>query len=69
MYLCVSGVETKFKNCYYSTYITPLLIPEMNEVKVLDDGVEFGGAVNLTTIGSTIDELKTKLPGNLFLHG
>lgn len=56
------GVEVKFKHFHYPVLIMPNQIPEMNEIKIDEKGVEFGAAVTLMDIDKTFNELIETLP-------
>lgn len=56
------GVEVKFKHFHYPVLIFPNQIPEMNEINIRDDGVEFGASVTLMDIDKTLAKLIEELP-------
>lgn len=56
------GVEVKFKHFLYPVLIFPNQIPEMNDIKIRDDGIEFGASVTLMDIDKTLEQIIETLP-------
>lgn len=56
------GVEVKFKHFHYPILIMPNQIPEMNHIRIDEDGVEFGASVTLMDIDKTFAHLIDTLP-------
>lgn len=56
------GVEIKFKHFHYPVMIMPNQIPEMIEIDIREDGVEFGASVTLMDIDKTLAHLIDTLP-------
>ncbi|KAI4462156.1 xanthine dehydrogenase [Holotrichia oblita] len=48
------GVEVKFKHFQYPILIQPSRVQELNEIKYLQDGIQFGAAVTLQDIESVL---------------
>lgn len=48
------GIEVKFKNAIYPVIITPTHVPELNEVKVSDSGVEVGASVTINDLRAAL---------------
>ena len=57
-----TGIETKFKGAFYSVIISPVLVPELNQMHLTDDGLIVGAAVTLTKLAAKLKELQTSLP-------
>lgn len=56
------GVEVKFKHFHYPVLIMPNQIPEMNDIRISDEGVEFGASVTLMDIDKKFHHLIDTLP-------
>ncbi|XP_011180964.1 xanthine dehydrogenase [Zeugodacus cucurbitae] len=56
------GVEMKFKQFLYTVHINPIKVPELNEIRELDDSILFGSAVTLMDIDEYLRERIEKLP-------
>lgn len=55
------GVEVKFKNQVYPVIINPSYVPELFDISITQDGVEFGAAVTLSSIEEILkEEVKEK---------
>lgn len=61
----LSGVEVKFKGAFYQTYISCIVIPELNKMEVNEDGLLVGSAVSLTRLADKMKHLVKTLPGKL----
>lgn len=56
------GIEVKFKNAVYPTYISPVHVPELNAVAVVSDGVEIGASVTLSKLAEVLRGLVEERP-------
>ena len=52
----------KFKGVFYSVLISPVLVPELNQMQLTEDGLVVGAAVTLTKLATKLKELQTLLP-------
>ena len=52
----------KFKGAFYSVLISPVLVPELNQMQLTEDGLVVGAAVTLTKLATKLKELQTLLP-------
>ena len=52
----------KFKGASYSVLISPVLVPELNQMKLTEDGLIVGAAITLTKLATKLKELQTLLP-------
>lgn len=52
----------KFKGAFYSTLISPTLVPELNQMELTNDGLAVGAAVTLGKLAIKLKELQTTLP-------
>lgn len=57
------GVEVKFKHFVYPTLVQPTQIPEMVEVKRVDEGVLVGASVTLQDLENALRDEIRKEPG------
>ena len=57
-----AGIETKFKGAFYSVLVSPVLVPELNQMHLTDEGLLVGAAVTLTKLAAKLKELQTLLP-------
>ncbi|XP_017481952.1 PREDICTED: xanthine dehydrogenase isoform X3 [Rhagoletis zephyria] len=56
------GVEMKFKQFLYPVHINPIKVPELNEIRELEDSILFGSAVTLMDIEEYLRGRTEKLP-------
>lgn len=56
------GVETKFKHFHYPVLVLANQIEELNQIKILEDGVSFGASVTLSDLEDTLRSLIEKQP-------
>ncbi len=56
------GVEIKLKNMEYKIFISPVLIQELNEIKIVENGVQIGASVDLSSIESVLKNQIETLP-------
>ncbi|XP_041988452.1 xanthine dehydrogenase-like [Aricia agestis] len=54
------GVEVKFKRKVYPILISPLMVPELNVLQVVDKGIQIGGAITLTELNSFLQHFIEK---------
>lgn len=52
----------KFKGAFYSVLISPTLVPELNQLKLTEDGLIVGAAVTLSKLTTKLKELLASLP-------
>jgi xanthine dehydrogenase/oxidase len=59
------GVETKFKNAQYKVMISVTHVPELNTLKVEEDGIHIGSAVRLSQLQNFLKKViaERDLPG------
>jgi hypothetical protein len=57
-----AGIDMKFKGAFYSVLISPVLVPELNQLKLTEDGLVVGAVVTLTKLATKLKELQTLLP-------
>jgi len=55
----------KFKNSLYRTFIQPNMIPELNAIEEVKDGVKVGAAVTLNNLGQFLKIQIETQPGML----
>ncbi|KAM4772306.1 xanthine dehydrogenase/oxidase [Rhinophrynus dorsalis] len=58
------GIEIKFKNMQYPVIIAPGLISELNATEHTQEGIRFGAACSLTTMGEVLKKAVTDLPSH-----
>ncbi|KAF2076171.1 hypothetical protein CYY_002524 [Polysphondylium violaceum] len=51
------GIETKFRNLIYPVIICPTKVPELNQIKKNENGIEIGASVTLSEIKSFLHHL------------
>ncbi|XP_022116167.2 xanthine dehydrogenase [Pieris rapae] len=54
------GVEVKFKKMVYPILISPLLLKELNFIRLTEEGIEIGAATTLTEVMSFMTDFITK---------
>ncbi len=58
------GVEIKLKNMDYKNFISPVLVRELNEVKTVENGIQIGASVDLSSIEKVLKNQIETLPGH-----
>ncbi|CAH2255899.1 xanthine dehydrogenase oxidase [Pelobates cultripes] len=56
------GIEVKFKNMQYPVIIAPGWVKELNTIEYTQEGIYFGAACSLTTMGDTLKKAISELP-------
>ena len=54
----------KFKGEFYSVLINPVCVPELNQMKLKEDGLLVGAAVTLSKLTVKLKELLSLLPAH-----
>ncbi|XP_075451587.1 xanthine dehydrogenase/oxidase isoform X2 [Ascaphus truei] len=58
------GIETKFKNMLYPVIIAPGWISELNAIRHTQEGICFGAACSLTSMGEVLNKAVADLPSH-----
>ncbi|XP_073527924.1 xanthine dehydrogenase/oxidase isoform X4 [Phyllobates terribilis] len=56
------GIEMKFKNMLYPVIITPSCVAELNAVEQTEEGIRFGAACSLATLGDVLHKAVSDHP-------
>lgn len=56
------AVEMKVRGWEYSVFISPLCVPEMNQLKEADDGLRVGASCSLNRVAEKMRDLVDRLP-------
>uniref|UniRef100_A0A1L8DYE4 Xanthine dehydrogenase n=1 Tax=Nyssomyia neivai TaxID=330878 RepID=A0A1L8DYE4_9DIPT len=56
------GVEVKFRNCYFPTFVSTTHVPELNEISETNEGVQIGASVCLSEMELKLRQLIEKRP-------
>ncbi|XP_069624485.1 xanthine dehydrogenase/oxidase isoform X2 [Ranitomeya imitator] len=56
------GIEMKFKNMLYPVIIAPSSVAELNAVEQTEEGIRFGAACSLTTLGDVLGKAVSDHP-------